>query len=198
MALEAAVARSEGRDTSALLLAREALRAKAGTGDWVTTAVVLEVIATVSEDPARGAVLLGAADQAWRRVGIAPTSLGPFSVPRETWSAGAREALGRRELDRHRARGATLTWEKVLGHVEDDVVPRQRRPAARVPLTARELAVAELVARGMTNREIAATLVISVRTVQGHLEHILRKLSFGSRAQVAAWVAQRDAETAGS
>ena len=197
-ALEAAVARIEGRESTALLLAREALRAKVGTGDWVTTAVVLEVVATASEDPARGAVLLGAADHAWRRVGVAPASLGPFAVPRETWSTAARDALGRREFDRHVARGAGLTWERVLGQVEDDVVPRQRRPAAQMPLTARKLAVAEPVARGMTNREIAATLVISVRTVQGHLEHILRKLGFGSRAQVAAWVAQRDAETTGS
>jgi DNA-binding NarL/FixJ family response regulator len=47
----------------------------------------------------------------------------------------------------------------------------------------------------MSNREIAAALVISVRTVQGHVEHILRKLAFGSRAQVAAWVAQRGLET---
>ena len=54
--------------------------------------------------------------------------------------------------------------------------------------------MAELIARGMTNREIGAALVISVRTVQGHVEHILRKLGFGSRAQVAAWVAQRRAE----
>jgi non-specific serine/threonine protein kinase len=53
-------------------------------------------------------------------------------------------------------------------------------------------------ARGMSNREIAAALVISVRTVQGHVEHILRKLRFGSRAQVAAWVGHRQAESRGS
>ena len=44
----------------------------------------------------------------------------------------------------------------------------------------------------MTNAEIAARLVISVRTVQGHVENILRKLGLGSRSQVAAWVASRD------
>ena len=198
LAVEAAVARSEGRDASALLLAREALRAKAGTGDWVTIALVLEVVATGSDDRARGAVLLGAADRGWRRAGVTPATLGPLAVVRETWSTAAREALGRRDFDRHVARGAAMPWEKVVGQVEDDVVPRQRQPGTRVPLTPRELAVAELVARGMTNREIAATLVISVRTVQGHLEHILRKLDFGSRAQVAAWVAHREAESTSS
>ena len=54
-------------------------------------------------------------------------------------------------------------------------------------LTARELAVAELVAGGLTNRAIAARLVVSPRTVDGHLERILAKLGFTSRAQVAAW-----------
>ena len=60
------------------------------------------------------------------------------------------------------------------------------------PLSPREAQVAGLVASGMTNAEIAARLVISVRTVQGHVENILRKLEFGSRSQVAAWVASRE------
>ncbi|SUE02543.1 response regulator transcription factor [Prescottella equi] len=52
--------------------------------------------------------------------------------------------------------------------------------------------VAELVAEGMTNRAIAERLVIAPRTVEGHVDHILAKLGFTSRTQVAAWmVAQR-------
>ena len=48
---------------------------------------------------------------------------------------------------------------------------------------------ARLVAGGRSNKEVAADLVISQRTAEGHVEHILAKLGFTSRAQVAAWVA---------
>ena len=55
-------------------------------------------------------------------------------------------------------------------------------------LTAREREVAELVASGLTNKEIAARLFVSKRTVDAHLEHILAKLSYVSRVQIAALV----------
>ena len=49
--------------------------------------------------------------------------------------------------------------------------------------------MARLVAGGRSNKEIAAELVIAQRTAENHVEHILAKLGFTSRAQVAAWVA---------
>jgi DNA-binding CsgD family transcriptional regulator/tetratricopeptide (TPR) repeat protein len=69
-------------------------------------------------------------------------------------------------------------------------------PAAAVArsddgLTAREREVASLVAAGQSNREIAEALVISEGTAEVHVKHILGKLGFKSRAQVAAWVAER-------
>ncbi len=73
-------------------------------------------------------------------------------------------------------------------------------PAGGVPvgrwdlLTAREREVAGLVAEGLTNRDIAARLVVSKRTVDAHLEHILSKLGYSSRVQVAA-LASRAAST---
>ncbi|MPY80812.1 MAG: hypothetical protein GEV04_20700 [Actinophytocola sp.] len=56
------------------------------------------------------------------------------------------------------------------------------------PLTRREREIAELVAQGLTNRQIAATTHISERTAENHVQHILTKLGFGTRAQIAAWV----------
>lgn len=58
-------------------------------------------------------------------------------------------------------------------------------------LTDREWEVATLVARGQSNRRIAGALVVSERTVDTHVGHILRKLSLTSRAQIAAWVVQQ-------
>ncbi|MFF3559674.1 AAA family ATPase [Streptomyces sp. NPDC002574] len=62
-----------------------------------------------------------------------------------------------------------------------------RSPQAN-PLSPRETEVAELVAQGMTNRGIAGTLFISERTAQTHVQHILTKLGFSTRTQIAAWV----------
>jgi DNA-binding CsgD family transcriptional regulator len=56
------------------------------------------------------------------------------------------------------------------------------------PLTAREFEVARLIARGMTNAEIAEQLFVSPKTVSAHVEHILAKLGVARRAEVAAWV----------
>ena len=68
-------------------------------------------------------------------------------------------------------------------------------PAARAtrapPLTARELEVAALVARGLSNREIAEQLVISERTADRHMSNILDKLGLAHRAQVAAWATEQ-------
>jgi predicted ATPase/DNA-binding CsgD family transcriptional regulator len=58
-------------------------------------------------------------------------------------------------------------------------------------LTSREQQVAELIAKGLSNKLIAETLVISPRTVGSHVAHILTKLDFSSRAQIATWVTQR-------
>jgi DNA-binding NarL/FixJ family response regulator len=69
---------------------------------------------------------------------------------------------------------------------------RKRNAHGRItqPLTRRELEVAALIESGLSNREIAQRLVIAKRTADGHVERILAKLGFSSRAQVAAWMAR--------
>ena len=53
--------------------------------------------------------------------------------------------------------------------------------------------MAALVARGLSNREIAAALTITERTAENHVEHILAKLGFRSRARIAAWAVRHGA-----
>jgi len=65
---------------------------------------------------------------------------------------------------------------------------RARLPAATdSPLSPRELEVARLVARGLTNKQIGETLFVSERTAENHVQHILVKLGFSNRSQIAAW-----------
>src|SRR2546430_2986278 len=58
-------------------------------------------------------------------------------------------------------------------------------------LTRRELEVAELVAKGLTDREIGRRLYISERTVENHVQNVRGKLGFENRTQIAAWVVER-------
>ncbi|MBC7269077.1 MAG: helix-turn-helix transcriptional regulator [Streptomyces sp.] len=66
--------------------------------------------------------------------------------------------------------------------------PRPALPYAHTSLTRREREVADLVAAGLGNQEIAATLVIARRTAETHVSRVLAKLGLSSRAQLAAWV----------
>jgi DNA-binding CsgD family transcriptional regulator len=65
----------------------------------------------------------------------------------------------------------------------------QRRQASMSPLSVREFEVARLVAEGLTNRAIAERLHLSSRTAENHVQHVLDKLGFDSRSQIAAWFA---------
>ena len=70
---------------------------------------------------------------------------------------------------------------------------RARLPAAAAagsPLSSRELEVARLVARGLTNKQIGQTLYVSERTAENHVQHILTKLGFSNRSQIAAWASR--------
>jgi DNA-binding CsgD family transcriptional regulator/tetratricopeptide (TPR) repeat protein len=74
---------------------------------------------------------------------------------------------------------------------------RARLPAAGPPpLSPREREVARLVGQGLTNRQIAAALYISERTAQNHVQHILTKLGFANRSQIAVWSSAQPAPPA--
>lgn len=55
------------------------------------------------------------------------------------------------------------------------------------PLTSRQTEIASMVARGMSNRQIAERLVVSVRTVESHVERSLVRLGFHTRTELASW-----------
>jgi DNA-binding CsgD family transcriptional regulator len=80
--------------------------------------------------------------------------------------------------------GATV-WEKRACDELNAAGARLPRSASKVPLTPQEDRIAQLVAEGLTNKAIALQLVISTKTVEGHLRNIFEKLGVRSRTQVA-------------
>jgi non-specific serine/threonine protein kinase len=107
--------------------------------------------------------------------------------------ASVRGRLGERAYQAAASRGAAMpTADAVafaLERQDEGGLPAPRPPAGDFGLTRREREVAALVAEGLSNREIAARLVVAQRTAEGHVENILSKLGFTSRAQVAGWLA---------
>jgi non-specific serine/threonine protein kinase len=142
-------------------------------------------VAAATGDHRRAATLLGAAPASgWLAASV-------FADRHEDCERAVRRALGDRVTDELIARGQNLELAQAVALACGDGKPVAARIPATVAdsgLTERELQVAELVADGLNNREIAAALVISRRTAEGHVQHILTKLGFASRSQIASWM----------
>ncbi len=89
---------------------------------------------------------------------------------------------------RHEVTLHPLVAERVLQNIRGD---DSEEPALFTELTERELDVLRLIAKGMTNSQIAENLVISENTVKGHVSNILSKLHLADRTQVAVYAWQR-------
>jgi DNA-binding CsgD family transcriptional regulator len=128
-------------------------------------------------------------EKAGYRLEASRTRRGLADALRASGDAPTARAELRRVVEDGRAMGAALEVQRALESLG------RRPPRAEVraagPLTEREREIAAMVARGLTAREIAAALVISVRTVEGHVDNIRNKLGMRSRAQIAAWVVAR-------
>ena len=78
-----------------------------------------------------------------------------------------------------------------LRRVATTMANRVVTPDPDVPLTQREMQVLRHVALGLSNKEIAQSLTISVETVKEHVQNILRKLAVSDRTQAAVWAVRR-------
>jgi non-specific serine/threonine protein kinase len=110
----------------------------------------------------------------------------PMAEIVDRWLAGARASAGS-AAGRLRTEGRRLSPEEAVRLALANEPEDARRPGLRQALTRREAEVAALVARGLTNRDIAAQLFLSVRTVEVHVDRALTKLGFHNRTQLAAW-----------
>jgi non-specific serine/threonine protein kinase len=179
------------------------LYAKHELGDVIGTAYALDILAWLAADASRftrAAWLAGAAEPLWERAG---NRLSDTPGTRERAMRAAREHLGGKRAAVLRAQGANCPLDHVVAAAASDADGLPAAPAAAaLPLgkrkrdrgahmsdgllTKRETQIAELVTRGLSNREIAERLVISKRTVDAHVEHIFSKLGISSRMQLTA------------
>jgi len=153
---------------------------------WSTE--VLAWIAAAEGKHESAAVLLGASGQAADLIGSPVASIAFLVENHETCSAQVQQALGRARFEEAFRRGQALRPAEVLDLATGSRPKTSAPTTGNSPLTRREREIAELVAEGLSNKEIAARLVIALRTAEGHVEHVLVKLGFTSRGQIAAWV----------
>lgn len=186
--------------------ARQALRLKIAVHDVIGIALTLDLLARTAVEQGtheRAAALLGAADRTWTAIDRDRWGSATLTSARRDSEARARAGLGPSDYRRAYERGAALDLARTVEYAVGDTT-RPRRPTAGrrtngrhrstpstpgVRLTRRESEVAELVAQGLANQQIADRLVIARRTAEGHVERVLRKLGFNKRSQIAAWVA---------
>jgi non-specific serine/threonine protein kinase len=193
-----------GRLDEAAALFRETILLERELDDRMGTAVGLDSLGRVAVAEGRGeraAMLLGAAEAIWDHVGMSETG-NPFAFApsRSDGLRQARSLLGTQRFRELFREGSLLTLDQAVSFALEVTTGAPQPPPGVVepsPLTRRELEVADLVADGLSNPEIAARLFISVRTAQGHVENILRKLGFSSRSSIAAWVTERRLRSAG-
>jgi DNA-binding CsgD family transcriptional regulator len=102
-----------------------------------------------------------------------------------------RNGMGEEDFERGWAEGGALSTEEAIAYARRGRGQRKRPATGWASLTPAELAVVGLVSEGLANREIAARLLVSPRTVDTHLTHVYTKLSLTSRLQLAQEAARR-------
>jgi len=168
---------------------RTALTMKHELGDSVGMAYCLETLGWVAaawQRFDRAAWLLGAADTLWNRAGTRLSGDAQMEAVRQHAVAAATDALGPARYAALYGRGARDRLDHTVALATGDSEVAADAGTSDDELTSRQRQIAALVADGLTNKEIAARLVISKRTVDAHIDHIFAKLGISSRTQLAA------------
>jgi non-specific serine/threonine protein kinase len=186
--------RGERRHAEAL--AQEGASCNHALDDRSGLAILLETLAWMAAEraaPERAAVLIGFAQRV--REASALTLVEPFRPQHAQSVAASIAGLGQAAFDAAFERGRSMTIDEGVAFAVGRKPPAARTPAVKADhgpgpvLTGRQLEIGELVAEGLTNRQIAAKLFLSERTVETHVTNILNKLGLNSRIQLTRWMA---------
>ncbi|WP_246493432.1 ATP-binding protein [Crossiella cryophila] len=189
-----------GRHDAAVRQCQAGIRRARDFNDVLSVCMFAELLAWIAEAAGRfrqAAQLLGVVEQVWPLLGGKAMLGSPMWVrPHDDCLHRTRTALGAEAFQTGYAKGMANSGD--LRQAVAFLLEERRRgtgvPRAENQLTKREQQVAELVAQGLTNREIAARLVVAPRTAETHVDHVLAKLGFTSRTQIASWIAGQPAD----
>jgi predicted ATPase/DNA-binding CsgD family transcriptional regulator len=170
----------------------ESMRLSLATGHRLAIARGLQALAALASalgDPARAVRLAGAAQTAGEATGAQPSASASRRLGRLLDQAAG--SLGPDAVSALLAEGRAMSPYQAA-QLLDAPGPAAAPPpgAAAGPLSAREFEIATLAVSGLSNREIAERLFIAPGTVARHIANIFAKLGLGSRAQLAAWMAE--------
>jgi DNA-binding CsgD family transcriptional regulator len=166
--------------------AHEALIAQANFKGYFIVPDVFECLAELaaragsSQEAAR---IFGAAQALRIRTGYVRFKI--YDPAYESSVAELRDAMGHQAFEAAWAEGEALSLDDAIKYAQRGRGDRKRPSAGWESLTPAELNVVKLVGEGLSNRDIAARLFVSARTVQAHLSHVYSKLAVTSRVQLA-------------
>ena len=199
LTLGALAALSGGDHKQANALGTEAIELTRQTGYSHSTLWMLRMMSALASahgQPVRSARLWGMADMLGESIGIIVTPAEQEYF--HPYVAAARAQLDEGAWEAARAKAKTVTQEEAIEYALSEKELTLSSEAGEVQagvgedsITPRQQEIAVLVARGLTNPQIAKELVISKRTVDKHICNILSRLSLHSRSQIAAWVAKQ-------
>jgi non-specific serine/threonine protein kinase len=181
-----------GEYSAAAVALCESLNAKHALSDSLGMSANVELLAWVAMedgDASRACRLFGASRTLWATIGSPLFGSAELLEIHDRYEEQARQTLGEKAFEEGHFAGQQMPAGEVPAFARGEA-PAGRPPEPGQPrLTRREHQVAQLVAEGLSNRQIADRLVISQRTAEGHVEHVLAKMGFTSRVQVAGWFA---------
>jgi predicted ATPase/class 3 adenylate cyclase/DNA-binding CsgD family transcriptional regulator len=188
----ARVSIAEGNPSTAERDLHRALRCAADVEAYLVMPDLLECLARVvggdgsHRDAAR---ICGAADAMRDRAGS--IRFKAYDADHEAAAIALRDALGHNDFDTALSEGASMSTTAAIAYAQRGRGERKRPSSGWASLTPSELDVVRLVSEGLGNKDIAARLFVSHRTVQAHLTHAYTKLGLTSRIQLAQEAARR-------
>ena len=153
----------------------------------------LECLAGLAGDAGshrEAARLFGAAQAIRQRVGVVRFKV--WDAGCEASVAAVRSVMDANDFDAAWAEGATMSTEEAIAYARRGRGERKRPSSGWASLTPTEVDVVRLVSEGLANKDIAARLFVSPRTVQAHLTHVYTKLGLSSRVQLVQEAARHD------
>ncbi|MEV6909272.1 LuxR C-terminal-related transcriptional regulator [Amycolatopsis sp. NPDC051071] len=174
--------------------AAQALRIGADAGERWLVALCLETLAWAAADSSenvRAARVFGAAEAMRQTIGSRLSGLAHLRTHHNRCERAVRAAMGKDQFESAYRLGTRLSEKEAISYATQRKPGKASTRAVRDGslLTSREREIADLVAKGLSNQEIAESLVIGRRTAETHVGHILTKLGFTTRTQIAAWAA---------